>query len=311
MYSCRGWKKPVSAKIDLEGEEEVARSIASSIVDRLHKKREVYYAEYGGAYNGGESGTVFVRHTLDVIVHEAWHMYVDNVGLSTTEGLAIEEASSLVIDEYATRAYDRIHPHLRASRAFARLYKEISCRRDSKNARENVMRVAKRHAYNGVALQSGDRRVSPWAYLTDDLKYMLLYQLCFDLTRKGIEHARNVYVEALKKVKETGILQEGIEVLKAHATKRVRDLYDFRVEPFDEDMEKVYDHRTEGNVLIPGFPRVEVCGNDRNAVKEMVGAVRNYEKFFREGWTTFINERTSEIRNGAAEGVEDREGQPG
>ncbi|MBN1544188.1 hypothetical protein JW898_01865 [Candidatus Woesearchaeota archaeon] len=293
----------------MEGETEVVRSIANSIVDKLHGCREVFFAEYGGAYNGPGNGTVIVRDTLDIMVHEAWHLYVDNAGLSTPSGLPIEEASGLVIDEYATRKDRKVQRHLRSSRAFARLYREISGKRDSEKVRNRILAVAKRHNYNGEYLVSGDKRVSPWAYLTDDLKYMLFYQLCFDITRKDIEHARNVYLDALKAVKETGVLQEGVDVLKAHARKFIRDLYDFRVEPFDEDMKKVFDNRADDSTVLPGFPHAEVHGNDRKASRVMVEVVKNYMNFFERKWTRFINERASNMTYDEIEGCQDSETQ--
>jgi len=310
IYSCRDWKKPISAKIDLNGEEEVVKSIANSIVDKLCGTREVYYADYAGAFCD-DRRTILVRESLDVIVHEAFHRYIDNIGLSTSQGLPIEEAASLVIDEFATRNEDRVQRHLRSSRAFAKLYNEVMRRKDSKSVRQAILRTAKRHAYDDAMQENPDPRISPWAYLTDDLKYMLLYQLCFDLTRKGIDHAQSRYIESLKAVKETGVLQDGVELLKAHATKRVRDLYDFRVEPFDEDMKKVYDNMANGNPAVPGFPHAKVYGNDRKAYRMMVCVIENYRKFFERKWTRFINEHTSNVSYAEIEGYQDSEIQTG
>ncbi|MBW2967338.1 hypothetical protein KY362_02520 [Candidatus Woesearchaeota archaeon] len=249
IYSCRGWKEPASAKADITGEKRIVSEVVNRIVDLL--PREIYYASYAGSYNG--ESMVFVRESLDVIIHEAWHRYVDEKGLSTGAGLAIEEASALVIDEYCTRnpVYER---HIRSSSEFVKLYRKVMARPDSPAMRDEILRAAAQHGYQRDIT---DPRISPWAYLTDDLKYMLLYGICLDVTRKGIEFAREVYLEALGAVKEDGI-QEGLDVLRSYASSAVSDEFDFDIYPFEEEMPKLFSTRN-----------VEIYGNDAEAVSIM------------------------------------------
>jgi hypothetical protein len=277
VYACRGWRQPLSTEIDLEGEDAVVASLREMLIEALHKERHVYYADSSGAYSE-DSGILIVRDSIDVRAHERWHEELDKVRqVSTIKGLGIEEGSSLVIDENSTDNVANIERHKAASRAFLDLYKRIASEPESQALRSHTIDVIMRHAYCDHIKDNPDPRISPWALLADDMKYMLFYLLCRDVDRVGHDYSRAAFIEALAEVKAKDDLNAGVAVLRDCATREVRGLYDFHFEHFDDDTLLIFPPDRQGdNLFFGGALKVKIYSSDAPAADIALAALKRF-----------------------------------
>jgi hypothetical protein len=277
VYAAQGWGQLLTTEIDLDGDEQVVDMLTDRLVEALHRHRHVYFFECLGSYSN-DAGITILRDTFNVNVHERWHEFVGRHGLdvSTVEGMPIEEPAALLVEQFAAGNTGQADRHKAASRAFISLYRQVMAEPCSDLVRQRIMDVAKVHAYSEHYRQYQDPRLSPWAFLADDLKYMLYYLLCYDVAMKGIEFAKKVFIEALRKVKEHGSLQAGIDLLKAHARPEIAALYDFPAMHFDADVPLAFPTMDGEDIFLDGRLKIRVYSSDDEATDVALRTVAEF-----------------------------------
>ncbi|MBU0461721.1 MAG: hypothetical protein KJ574_03995 [Nanoarchaeota archaeon] len=255
LYSTKGWRELISTQADIDGEHSLVAALTDRITEALYRTREVYYFRCAGSYSK-DDGITITKDDPDVKRHELYHEEIEEMGLSTMEGLVLEEGSALVIDEVDSEGEERAAHHNMCSRVFIDKYKRVISEPDSPALRAHIIETARTYAFGALMLEGPDPRFSPWAYIADDAKYMLYYALCRSLCPtcdpEEVERAKPVYIEALRRVKESGSLQPGVDFLKDLAGREMSELYDFPAEHFDLDNPDVLLDISEGHRPLPG-----------------------------------------------------------
>jgi len=283
VYVAQGWKQLLTTEIDIDGDEAIVEMLTDRLVEALHRQRHVFFFECSGSYSN-EDGIAIFRDTMNVNVHERWHEYLGKHGLdvSSIEGMPLEEPSALLVEQFATGNTEQADRHKAASRAFISLYKQVISEPYSDLIRQKILDVAQVHAYCDHYRQYQDPRLSTWAFLADDLKYMLYYLLCYDVAMKGIEFAKKVFIEALRRVKEQGSIQAGVDLLKTHARPDISAMYDFPAVPFDEDVPQAFPQQDGGEVFLGGDLKVKVYSSDEEATDIALRTVAEFIESYQQ-----------------------------
>jgi hypothetical protein len=223
IYACKTVKDPVKLYIATNASEKytgIAERLCQNVTKGIQKHHRAYLSKYASF---ADKEIVFAEDgpDLGIFAHEKWHQYLQKFKIDSSEGDFIEEASASVIEDVQTGEY---HRHLGHSREFF-IPTYLLIQKLSPDDMEKVL------LNFGKRIPEWDDNVMKgscvWLKFIDDAKYMMLYDLCFDVcANHGIKNARVIYRKAMQSAKKRGIMS-GIRYLKRFASKGVAALYDF------------------------------------------------------------------------------------
>ncbi|MFH1065751.1 MAG: hypothetical protein V1734_04575 [Nanoarchaeota archaeon] len=223
ILACRRVKDPVkmyayvTARDDCE---RIGRHFCEEAFFRLNKEH-ITYLSTTGAFSGQETVYADEKPSPALIAHEAWHNTVSALSLVSPHGDFIEEATATVIESVKGGYAKRYHG---LSSSF--IQTQLLVQNCSGNELEKVL---DRFSQNIVpqwddAVFSGS---APWLRFIEDAKYLLLFDLCFEIcTNRGIKASKEIYKTALKKAKKKGF-DAGLGHLQDYAPPSTARLYDF------------------------------------------------------------------------------------
>lgn len=224
ILACRRVKDPVKmyAYITAQDDyEKLGRQFAEEAFFRL-KKEHVAYLANTGAFSGPETVYADDNPSPEVVAHETWHNSLSSLELISPQGDFIEESTATVI-ECVVGGFGKRYLGLSSSFIQTQLLVQ-NCSEDE------LEKVLDRFSQN--IIPEWDDAVfpdsAPWLRFIEDSKYLLLYDLCFDIcANRGIRASKEIYKTALKKAKQKDF-DEGLRHLQEYASPSVARLYDFK-----------------------------------------------------------------------------------
>jgi hypothetical protein len=250
---CRRVKEPVKMYIDISAHEEherQGRHLAEDIFHRMQKEGHLAYLGSSAAF-GGEN-IVYADKNPDPAIkaHEEWHNSIASMGLASPAGDFIEEASATVI-EAVIGGYGKRYMGVSSSFIQTQLLVQ-NC------TGEDLEKILDRFSQN--ILPQWDDAVftgsNPWLRFIEDSKYLLLFDLCFDIcANRGVRASKGIYKTALKQAKKKGF-DTGLKYLQEYASPLVARLYDFEFEIdnyFPDYQKMMNDSFCEGKIKIEIF----------------------------------------------------------
>ncbi|MDD4877424.1 MAG: hypothetical protein PHO02_00115 [Candidatus Nanoarchaeia archaeon] len=223
LLACRRVKDSVKLYVDVSAQDEYDKAGCRFAEEAFFKLEKEHLAYLGttGAFAGAE--TLYADENPDkaIIAHEQWHNTVSALGLVSPAGDFIEEATATVI-ETVIGGYGKRYLGLSSSFIQTQLLVQ-NC------GEEELEKVLDRFSQN--IIPQWDEAVfsdsSPWLRFIEDGKYLLLYDLCFDIcANRGIRASKGIYKTALKKAKRKGF-DAGLRHLQEYASPAIARLYDF------------------------------------------------------------------------------------
>lgn len=223
ILACRRVKDPVKMYAYMTAQDNcgiLGRQFFEEAFSRLNKEHVTYLSD-SGAFAGVE--TVYADENPDpaVVAHETWHNNVSALSLVSPQGDFIEEATATVIESvkggYAKRYYG-----LSSSFIQTQLLVQ-NCGED------DLEKVLERFSQNIVpqwddAVFPGS---APWLRFIEDAKYLLLFDLCYEIhAKRGERASKSIYKTALKKAKNKGF-DAGLRHLQEYAPPPIARMYDF------------------------------------------------------------------------------------
>lgn len=256
ILTCQRIKSPVAMYVDTiaHGEYEyLGRELTESIARSLQKEHRAYLAT-----SVGFSGTkiTYANEAPDKALkaHEEWHQHLEAQSLTSPAGDFIEEATAEVV-EAVIGGYGNRYSGLSSSF----IQTQLLVQKSSGNELEKIL-----DAFPKNIIWQWDEKVMPsscsWLGYIEDAKYLLLYDLCFDICAlRGLRAAKKIYKTALKKTKREGI-EAGLEHLKEHASEKIAKMYNFRLDigGYFPSYEQI-----RHSVFFDGKLEVEVYGADK------------------------------------------------
>lgn len=203
--------------------EYLGRELTESIARSLQKEHRAYLAT-----SVGFSGTkiIYANEMPDKALkaHEEWHQHLEAQSLISPAGDFIEEATAEVVEAVTGGYGDR---YLGLSKGF--IQNQLLVQKSSGEELEKILSIFPKNI-----IWPWDEKVMsgscPWLGYIEDAKYLLLYDLCFDICAlRGLRAAKKIYKTALKKTKKKGI-EAGLEHLKEHASENIARMYNFELD---------------------------------------------------------------------------------
>lgn len=223
ILACRRVKDPVKMYAYMTAHNDcgiMGRQFFEEAFIRINKEHITYLSDTG-AFAGAE--TVYADETPSpaIVAHEAWHNNVTHLGIVSPAGDFIEESTATVI-ESVIGGYAKRYMGLSSSFIQTQLLVQ-NCGED------DLGKVLERFSQD-ILPQWDDAVFSdsaPWLRFIEDAKYLLLYDLCFDIcANRGIRASKSIYRTALKKAKQKGF-DAGLRHLQEYASPSIARLYDF------------------------------------------------------------------------------------
>ncbi|MBI5881374.1 hypothetical protein HZB90_04550 [archaeon] len=250
------------------------------LLDSLHRTRHVYRCIDLPASYSEDSGIILTTQCEKDEIHEKWHKDAAERKVSSRQGLGIEECTALLFEALETEDHASVARYLVSSFEFIKLYRRIlehpEC---SAGINQDILRVAKSYSYHALMQEDYDPRLSPWAYFADEMNYLLYYLLCHDIAKQGLSDAKGIFMSAMRRVKETKSLDEGIGMLLGFASSEMRKTYDFPAFESYEDYPKVLP-ATEGKSYDVAGSGLEfkLYSSDGDVVSIVLGVLNSFER---------------------------------
>jgi hypothetical protein len=223
ILACRRVKDPVKMYAYITAHDDCER-ISRQFLEEAFlclKKDHLVSLSSTGAFAGVETVYADNNPAPAVVAHEAWHNNVTHLGFVSPAGDFIEESTATVI-ESVIGGYAKRYMGLSSSFIQTQLLVQ-NCGED------DLEKVLERFSQD--ILPQWDDAVfpdsAPWLRFIEDAKYLLLYDLCFDIcANRGIRASKSIYKTALKKAKKKGF-DAGLRHLQEYASPSIARLYDF------------------------------------------------------------------------------------
>lgn len=226
ILACQCIKSPVAMYVDTiaHGEYEyLGRELTESIARSLQKEHRAYLATAVG-FSGTKITYANEAPDKALKAHEEWHQHLEAQSLTSPAGDFIEEATAEVVEAVIGGYGDR---YSGLSSSF--IQTQLLVQKSSGEELEKIL-----GAFPKNIIWQWDEKVMPgscsWLGYIEDAKYLLLYDLCFDICAlRGLRAAKKIYKTALKKTKRKGI-KAGLEHLKEHASEKIVKMYNFQLD---------------------------------------------------------------------------------
>lgn len=226
ILACRRVKDPVKMYAYITAHDDCERTARQFLEEAFMRLNKSHLASLSstGAFAGPETVYADENPSPAVVAHETWHNTVIALGLVSPAGDFIEEATATVIESVVGGYGKR---YMGVSSSF--IQTQLLVQNCSEGELEKVL-----DRFSQNIIPQWDDAVfpdsAPWLRFIEDAKYLLLYDLCFDIcANRGIRASKAIYKTALKKAKKKGF-DAGLRHLQEYASPLVARLYDFEFE---------------------------------------------------------------------------------